>query len=316
MMSRGAAPHVLCNDHWRAGVLPGTGASVAFGQIRHDDEWVDLLRPTAADELADVEATASFPLVPWSNRVRDATLTWQGREYPLRANCPDGTAIHGAARDYAWDVVEADDTRVLFAFDSAAVPDANWPWHFRSTVEYVLDGADFTVTTSVTNADTEPFPAGLGHHPYFVRSLVGADDEVQVRIPCTEQFVLTEAMADAAPVPVAPWLDFLALREVGERFIDECLTGRKPDEPVELVYRRSGRRVELHCDELFEQIVFYVPQAGKPFLAIEPVTNANDGFTMLAAGVDGHGVFVLDPQESRQAAFTLRIADMESLDAE
>lgn len=303
--------HVLHNEHWRVGILPETGASIAFGQIRHGGEWVDFLRPTPQDEWMDVNATASYPLVPWSNRIRDGVLVWQGRSYRLRVNFEDGTAIHGAAREYSWDVAEGDDTHVTCTFDSTDVYGVNWPWSFSTRIDYRLDGADLVVDTSVTNTSSEAFPAGFAHHPYFQRTLAGTDDDVQLRIPCDQAFPLVACMTEGPAQPVEDWLDFRQLRDVGERFIDNCLTGRAPGEPIEFVYAKSGRRFQMLADELYQHVVFYLPQAGKPFLALEPVTNANDAFTMRAKGIPGDGLFVLEPGETRAASFTLRIADVD-----
>jgi len=303
--------HVLENAHWRVGILPETGASIAFGQVRHDGGWADFLRPSPQAEGTDVNATASYPLVPWSNRIRDGVLVWAGRSYRLRVNFEDGTAIHGTARDYAWDVVSSDAAHVSCTFDSSDVYGVNWPWSFTSRLDYRLDGADLIVETSVTNTSSEAFPAGFAHHPYFQRTLAGTDDDVQVRIPCEQQFPLEACMVSGPAEPIEDWLDFRELRDVGERFIDNCLTGRIGAEPIEFVYAKSGRRFELHADELYRHVVFYLPQAGKPFLAMEPVTNANDAFTMRANGIPGDGLFVLEPGETRAASFTLRIADVD-----
>jgi hypothetical protein len=38
-----------------------------------------------------------------------------------------------------------------------------------------------------------------------------------------------------------------------------------------------------------------------PYIAVEPVTNTNDGFNMLAHGIADHHVFVLQPGEGREA---------------
>ena len=35
--------------------------------------------------------------------------------------------------------------------------------------------------------------------------------------------------------------------------------------------------------------------ADKDFLCVEPVSNANDGFNLCAAGIEGHGVRVVGP---------------------
>jgi hypothetical protein len=52
---------VVGNEAWRLGILPEVGAALAFGQIRDDDGWVDLLRPTSAEDRVNVNLCASYP---------------------------------------------------------------------------------------------------------------------------------------------------------------------------------------------------------------------------------------------------------------
>lgn len=67
---------------WELDVLPGTGAALAAGRIRTGSgAWYDLLRPTPQSGLHDPEQCASFPLLPWSNRIRDGVLEVGGRRW-------------------------------------------------------------------------------------------------------------------------------------------------------------------------------------------------------------------------------------------
>jgi len=47
----------------------------------------------------------------------------------------------------------------------------------------------------------------------------------------------------------------------------------------------------------------------KPYFAIEPVTNANDGFNLYDKGIPGSGVFVLEPGEEKQGAYVFQIEE-------
>ena len=62
---------VLENEYWQVGILPETGASIAFGRVRRDDTWVDVMRPTDLADYDNPSQCASFVLMPWSNRIRD-----------------------------------------------------------------------------------------------------------------------------------------------------------------------------------------------------------------------------------------------------
>ena len=160
-----------------------------------------------------------------------------------------------------------------------------------------------SVTTTVTNVDVEAFPAGFGHHPYFVRSLTPDCGEPQLEIPVTAGYALESAMAVGEAGPVPARADYSTLRPLGGRFVDDCLTGRMPG-PVRIVYpgaRVDGSDVEVRitADDVYSHWVVYVP-VQRAYFAVEPVTNANGGFALAEQGVPGTGVFVHDRDVHRQ----------------
>jgi len=297
----------LRNDVWQIGINPAVGAVVTHGRLLSDAGPWELLRPTSF--LGRV--SASFPLIPWSNRIGGGALVWGGQHYQLRLDDEPGhTAIHGVVRDYPWSVVSADAQQVQLEFDSRGRVGINWPWSFTAQVTYRLAGPRFVVTTELTNVDQAAFPAGLGHHPYFNRRLTGQpSDEVQLELPCTKSFALTEYLATGPAEPVADHLNFLQPRGFGQSpALDDCLTGRDQTKPARLTYPHSGVVIELEADPLFECYVLYVPQGETDFFALEPVSHANNGLALLAAGVDDTGVLVLEPGQSVQASWSLQAA--------
>src|SRR5664279_1190716 len=175
--------HTLENDTWQVGILPETGSSTAFGRVRKDGAWIDVLRPTAASDYGNASSCSSFIMLPWCNRLRDARFRFADKDYPLQPSSNDGTAIHGTVRRLPWQVASADDLRLVTIFDSAAFArdQINFPFRFSARAEFRLDGRDFSMTLRLNNEDTQPFPGGFGHHPYFVRDV---ENRVQIEIPC------------------------------------------------------------------------------------------------------------------------------------
>lgn len=311
--SMNSAPPVITleNDHWRVGLVPATGGSVAFGQVRIGGEWVDVLRPTAGGDLGNRSRCASFPLVPWSNRVREGKLLWQGRTYQLRTNPGDGTARHGAAIEYPWAVVEHTATSATLEFTSRDVYGVNFPWTFTARFEYRLEADRFTWGMSVTNTDHETFPAGLGHHPYFVRDLElpgaasaqGPTHDTTLQINCDQSYALFDSLPLAAAGPVATRADFRSARALSDEVVDDCLTGRTS--PTVAVIDYPGTlRITMDADELLTHLIAYAP-AGEPFFAVEPVTNVNDAFTLNAQGIKGTGLFLVQPGQTQSTEFSL-----------
>lgn len=291
----------LDNGVWQAQILPSLGGVVLTGRVSLGGTWTDVMRPSPAGLDAFGEA-ASYPLIPWSNRIKDATLAWRGETHRLEVSHSDGTAIHGTSADKPWTVVDEDATEVTLAFDSREHEGINWPWPFTSSIAYTLDGADFTVAASVTNEGDAPFPAGIGHHPYFERQVAGARASLQLN--CATAYEAVGCIPSAAAGPIRQGADFTSPTPVGGWFVDDCYTGRTSRVLATMTWP-GVLDVDVLADEAFSHAVVYVPD-GQSFFAVEPVTHANDGFNLAERGVEGVGVVELAPGETLTASFTMR----------
>lgn len=294
--------HDLCileNDFWKVGILPETGASTAFGRVKINGEWVDLMRPTAEADYGNSSNCASFLMIPWSNRVRDARFRFMGVDYTLQVSSGDGTAIHGDVRKRPWRVVSADRTHITLAFESTAHENINFPFKFSARAEYGVEGRDFVMRLALKNADQQPMPGGFGHHPYFVKP-----QSVTLQLPYDRQFELVNSLPAGPSAPIMPRVDFRQPRPLGDTVMDDQLTGRQGEKPARLIYPHV--EVSMYSDPIFQHMVVFSPP-GKPFYAVEPVTNANDGFNLFDQGIVGTGVFILEPGEEKSGDMRLRI---------
>jgi aldose 1-epimerase len=153
-------------------IVPELGGSIASFEVA----GTPILRPMPAAALAagDVTGSACYPLVPYSNRIRDAKLRFGGRTFALAHNFgAHPHAIHGVGWQRPWTIEAASDTRLCIALNhDASGPDARaWPWPFRATQAFHLadaargDAAPRTVlvmTLTLRNVGAAPFPFGLG----------------------------------------------------------------------------------------------------------------------------------------------------------
>ncbi len=299
--------HELQNQHWQVGVLPQTGASLAFGRVRYSGTWLDVLRPTPQAAYGSSSKCSSFIMLPWCNRIREGRLVFNARSYPLATTPDDGTARHGDVRNRPWAVQAADSAQIRLHFDSRQHGSVNFPFVFTADAEYRLEGRDLLLTLALTNADAQPFPAGFGHHPYFVRP--DGDSAPQVQLPCEAYFPLTDYMATGAPQPVPPALDYRQPRLLPPSEVNDVLTGRIDTAPARVLYPAWKLALDLYADALFAHWLLFAPP-GQPFVAVEPMSNVSDGFNLFADGVPGSGVFVLQPGETRAGTVTIRQATL------
>ena len=287
----------------RVELAPTTGGAIgrfAFG-------GVDVLRPVSDEARAtgNVRGYGCYPLVPYSNRIADAKLSWAERTHVLARNFGDHPhSIHGVGWQRPWRVAAHDPASALLAFEhGAAEADAHaWPWPFRATQSFVLAVDDRVATLAaritIANAGTEAFPFGLGLHPFFPRSPA---TELGFHADGVWQTDNTQLPTAKIAIPGA-WR-FDPPRTADPVALDNVFTGWRGE--ATLVDR--GRRIEttITADGAASFLVVYVPPA-RDFLAVEPVTHMTDAFNRAARGEAGTGTRTL----AAGAAFscTMRIS--------
>ena len=155
---------VLLAGGLRARLVPELGGSVA--ELTWSDgasDWPVLRAPAA--ELGSVLDTASFPLVPFANRIRGGAFAVGDRIVRLSANFPpDPSPIHGQGWQNPWSIVAHDVASAELAFFYRP---GEWPWAYEARQLFSLDPCGLTIVLTCINRSDEPMPCGLGQHPYF-----------------------------------------------------------------------------------------------------------------------------------------------------
>lgn len=127
-----------------------------------------MLRTASAASIAarDPYGLASFPLVPYSNRIGNAAFEWAGRQIGLARNFPpEPHAIHGVGFERPWFCTERTTDLAILTLNHR--PDAGWPWAFDAEQRITLGERSLTLDLSATNRAQHPVPLAFGHHPYI-----------------------------------------------------------------------------------------------------------------------------------------------------
>ena len=264
---------------------PSTGGSIsAF-------EWVDgnsdrpILRKCNSDSQNVLEA-ASFPLVPYVNRIRGGRFTFRGREVRLTPNMAgDPSPLHGQAWLNAWDVEGATERTAVLTYEHHA---GEWPWDYAARQEFALDEHGFSATLTCRNASDEPMPCGLGFHPYFP---CGPDTRIDTQV--MHAWTIDEHVLPVEKVPAQGRYD-LRNRLVCSQDLDNGFGGwggearmTDPSWPYEVHLSSPEAR--------FFQL--YSPPEGGIFVA-EPVTHANAALNAPETQWKDLGMRVLAPGEA------------------
>jgi aldose 1-epimerase len=276
----------------RLKLSPSTGGAIfAF-------EWIDgrasrpILRKCHS-RLEKVLDAASFPLVPYVNRIRGGRFTFRGREVSLAPNMAgDPSPLHGQGWLNPWTVESVDERRAVLSFRHQA---REWPWAYDARQEFALDDGGLAIELSCRNLSDEPMPCGLGQHPYFP-----CGPQTRLATEVTHAWTIDEKVLPMEKVAACGRYD-LRDRQVCGQDLDNGFGGwggearmSDPDWPFELNLSSPEAR--------FFQL--YSPREGGIFVA-EPVTHANAALNAPEADWPELGMRVLAPGE--EMSLTMRL---------
>ncbi len=252
-------------------VLPECGGALACWTI--GDQAMLRTATPAAIATHDPLGMASFPLIPFSNRIANAAFDWAGQSYHIAQNfAPEQHAIHGVGWHLPWQVAEVTNNCALLTLDFAE-SDA-WPWPFMATQEITLYDHALDIKLKAKNASNAPVPLAFGFHPYFDKagaSMGFTADNVWMSSP------------DALPThaaDLAGQYDFSSTVPVAGRDVDHCYTGWGGVAHICWAGRKYGLKI-MASPELPAAVV-YIPLDGDAF-CFEPVPHINNALNIPSA---------------------------------
>lgn len=264
---------------------PSVGGSIYELKWNDGDRSVPVLRKCNNCPENVLEA-ASFPLVPYVNRIRGGIFRFRGREIQLQPNMAgDPSPLHGQGWLSPWHVESAGDCEALLSFNHQP---GEWPWEYRAEQAFALNEKGLSLTLTCQNLSGEPMPCGLGQHPYFNCS---ADTRIDTQV--TYAWTIDEQVLPVEQVPATGRFD-LCDRVVCGQGLDHGFGGwggrarmTDPDWPF---------TIELSSQTAhFFQL--YSPESGGIFVA-EPVSHANAALNAPEPEWAGLGMRVLAPGEA------------------
>lgn len=274
-------------------VAPAGGCITAF-RWPNGAVPIDWLRPAPEGSDSAPTDTGCFPLVPYSNRIRDARFSFDGRDYRLARNFGGSPhSIHGHGWQTPWQVTQQERDSLTLTYEHDG---DDWPSAYRAEQRFSLTEGALCVEVAVTNTGGRAMPAGLGLHPYF---------------PRTPRCLLTAAVegmwkTDAEVMPSGLIkADLSGGLPPEETALDNCFTGFAGRAVIDWPERHAS--LLLEADPALAFLVVFTPP-GENFFCVEPVSHSTDAVN-LAAERDDTGLKVLQAGERFAAAvrFTPRL---------
>ena len=244
-------------------LAPQAGGSIA--RFRHDD--IDLMRPMTEEAMASGRGNdaACYPLVPFSNRIANGRLVFDGQEFSLEQNWPGVRhPMHGEGWARAWDVAHRDGHSAELVHEHDGKK--GWPFRYRAQLSFRLDEVGLSVNMAIENLERRSAPAGMGLHPFFTRD---ADSELKFR--AAGVWLGNEEVLPTKRVAVPAEWDYSRSRRV-EPGLDNCFEDW--DGRASITWLGRGLGLELEASAPFRHAVVYTP-ANRPYFCVEPVSHVN-----------------------------------------
>jgi aldose 1-epimerase len=261
-------------------LAPASGGSIA----RFTAEGRDVLRPMVPAELASGRGNNSscYPLVPFSNRIANGHLAFDGATIALQPNWPGVRhPMHGDGWASPWIVARSDARSAELVYEHDG--QQGWPFRYRAKQMFRLGKATLTVALTLENLESRTVPGGMGLHPFFVR-----DPDSELRFDAEAVCLADEEVLPTARVPIPGEWDFRHARRVDETVLDNCFSGWEGT--ASIVWPSRRLRLDLVATKPFRNLVVFVPPH-RPFFCVEPVSHANGAIasTRLATGATLRG---------------------------
>lgn len=238
--------------------------------------------------MTSARPSASYPLVPYSNRIGYAHFRWHGQDVRTRPNFASSPhSVHGVGWQRPWQVTQACETSAQLLLAHGG--DADWPFAFRSEQQLTLSANALRMEISITNTDSRPQPVGLGWHPYFSKR---ARSRLHVEVSERwESDASTELPTRRVP---QSGID----GDVAHLAFDHCFEGWTG------AARIRDEKLSMRLTSSLPYLVVYTPQT-KPYFCVEPVSHVSNAHQM--GEPRAHGLRELQPGESFSAWMELTV---------
>lgn len=269
-------------------IVPERGATVL--EIRFQGQNI-LDGYNSPEELEAAKWGKSAVLFPFPNRLDGGRYTWNGATYTFPINnAATGNAIHGFARDHAFEVVQVqlEATRAsLHCRFSYGGEHAFYPFPLDLDLIFSIDlKGEFSLDVRCRNRHSAAIPVGFGWHPYF--KLDKNADAHRLQLPAASMVAINDRMIPTGPLQA--YAAFEKRSRLGETFLDNCFktAAAKGAYRLALAGRRGKVAVKASASDMPYFQVFTLPH--RESVALEPMScnvnafNNGDGLVRLESG--------------------------------
>ena len=271
-------------------ILPEKGARISSYSLKNKNNIFELLRPVYIRPLINKDSLkkASFPLVPFSNRINRGEFTFQGKKIKLPLNFyPEPHAIHGHGWEQKWEECQFNENYTILEYEY--FPD-EWPFKYSARQIFELDGSNLSITMQVKNTGQTSMPAGLGLHPYFIRtpnSFINAE---------TKKMWINNSKKIPHKLKIVPEIELLSKGlHINGFELDNIFTGW--NHKAKITWPEWNLILFIETKTPVDYILIYSP-SNEDFFCLEPISHITNAFNMIDRSRHSHGTQTLNPDQT------------------
>ena len=249
-------------------ILPQIGGRIS--SFIFDD--FHILRPLSLDSINSGNSLKGgcFPLVPFSNRIKNAKFNFNGLKLQLNQN-DFPHAIHGHGYLKKWTVSEQTKSSLTIIYHHQE-NDFGWPWSYEITQSIYLKNSSCIIKLILKNTSNSNMPFGFGIHPFF-----NFNDQIILKFGASREWVGPPENFPIKTKPVENSFDMID----GSLLWKRAKTASYKDFEGEaaIIWPFHKKKILIRADNIFNHLIVHVPN-GAEYFCLEPVSHPTDGFNL------------------------------------
>lgn len=239
-----------------------------------------------------------FPIV---GKLKNDTLRHRGKSFSMTQ--------HGFARDNRFEWGERGNSLCRLVLTDNAETRMRYPFAFRLTITYELEGRDLNTSFEIENSGDELLPASAGGHPAFNWPLVPGVSKTDYRLIFSKEEAapirrLQDGLLRLQPEPSPIRGRELALSEA--LFENDAIILDKPASTSLRFVGGEGPSIEVSWHAFRELGIWSKPE-GAAFLCIEPWRGFASPLDFDGEFVDKPGLMLIKPGETERLSYRIGI---------
>lgn len=238
-------------------------------------------------------APVMFPMI---GTLKDNKTLILGREYSLPK--------HGFTRDLELTPEDMSENSVMFSLEQSDYTKRFYPFDFRFTIRYALEGDKLTVMHTVRNNDKDDMPYCIGGHPAF--AFDGDLSDYRLEFPQKETLSApiynldVHLFEDDNRVPMLDDSDILPLNR--EMFYKDVVYFDKVKSRSVKFLGKDGKGLRVDYPDFTSLAVWQAKNA--QFLCVEPFCGSADFSDCTGVFAEKRGIEILKPGEEKTYTFS------------